>query len=57
MRLGLLFCAAVVLSAQAPAGKAVTAVLEDWHLAAAQADELNRTQLFRPDFSIMQPAG
>lgn len=39
MRLGLLFCAAVVLSAQAPAGKAVTAVLEDWHLAAAQADE------------------
>ena len=39
MRLALLFCATVVLSAQASAGKAITAVLDDWHLAAAQADE------------------
>lgn len=39
-----LFCAALTLSAQAissqaPAEKAVAAVLDDWHLAAAQADE------------------
>jgi ketosteroid isomerase-like protein len=40
MRLALLFCAAVALSAQAPAEKAITAVLDDWHLAAAQADEI-----------------
>ncbi|HEX7553034.1 MAG TPA: nuclear transport factor 2 family protein [Geothrix sp.] len=39
MRLALLFCATVVLSAQASAEKAITAVLDDWHLAAAQADE------------------
>ncbi len=39
MRLALLFCATLVLSAQAPAEKAVAVVLDDWHLAAAQADE------------------
>jgi len=40
MRLALLSCATVVLSAQAPAERAITAVLDDWHLAAAQADEI-----------------
>ncbi|HJV48816.1 MAG TPA: nuclear transport factor 2 family protein [Geothrix sp.] len=30
---------ATVLAAQSPAEKAVAAVLDDWHLAAAQADE------------------
>lgn len=39
MRPALLLCAALTLSAQAPAEKAVAAVLDDWHLAAAQADE------------------
>ncbi|MBI1754054.1 MAG: nuclear transport factor 2 family protein [Acidobacteria bacterium] len=44
MRPALLFCAALTLSAraissQAPSEKAVAAVLDDWHLAAAQADE------------------
>lgn len=34
----LVLCSAM-LSAQTPAEKAVTAVLDDWHLAAAQADE------------------
>lgn len=35
----LMFCSAQVLSAQSPAEKAVAAVVDDWHLAAAQADE------------------
>lgn len=39
MRLPLLFCASLALSAQSPAEKVVAAVLDDWHLAAAQADE------------------
>lgn len=39
MRLALLFCVTLVLSAQAPAEKALAVVLDDWHLAAAQADE------------------
>jgi hypothetical protein len=39
MRLAPLLCTTVVLSAQPPAEKAVTVVLDDWHLAAAQADE------------------
>ena len=39
MRLPLLLCATLTLAAQAPAETAVAAVLDDWHLAAAQADE------------------
>lgn len=39
MRTALLLCAVLSLSAQPPAEKAVAAVLDDWHLAAAQADE------------------
>jgi len=39
MRPALLFCATLTLAAQTPAEKAVAAVLDDWHLAAAQADE------------------
>ncbi|HJW43670.1 MAG TPA: nuclear transport factor 2 family protein [Geothrix sp.] len=39
MRPALILCATLALSAQSPAEKAVAAVLEDWHLAAAQADE------------------
>jgi ketosteroid isomerase-like protein len=39
MRLVLILCAGLLLSAQPPAERAVAAVLEDWHLAAAQADE------------------
>jgi ketosteroid isomerase-like protein len=39
MRLALVFCATLLLSAQAPAERAVAAVLDDWHLAAAQVDE------------------
>jgi len=39
MRPALLLCATLTLSAQAPAEKVVAAVLDDWHLAAAQADE------------------
>lgn len=39
MRTALMLCAALTLSAQSPAEKAVAAVLDDWHLAAAQADE------------------
>ena len=39
MRLALFFCTSVVLSAQVPAEMSVAAVLDDWHLAAAQADE------------------
>lgn len=39
MRLALIFCATLALSAQSPAEKAVAAVLDDWHLAATQADE------------------
>lgn len=37
--LPLLLCTPLVLSAQAPAERAVAAVLDDWHRAAAQADE------------------
>jgi hypothetical protein len=40
MRLPLLLCAALTLAAQSPAEKAVAATLDDWHLAAAQADEV-----------------
>ena len=40
MRLTLLLCATLTLPAQSPAEKAVAAVLDDWHLAAAQADEV-----------------
>jgi ketosteroid isomerase-like protein len=39
MRHALILCASLVLSAQSPAERAVAAVLDDWHLAAAQADE------------------
>ncbi len=39
MRPALILCACLALSAQTPAEKAVAAVLDDWHLAAAQADE------------------
>lgn len=39
MRPALILCATLALSAQSPAEKAVAAVLDDWHLAAAQADE------------------
>ncbi|MFN7958586.1 MAG: nuclear transport factor 2 family protein [Holophagaceae bacterium] len=39
MRHALIFCACLALAAQPPAEKAVAAVLDDWHLAAAQADE------------------
>jgi hypothetical protein len=40
MRLALLLCATLTLAAQSPAERAVAAVLDDWHLAAAQADEV-----------------
>jgi len=39
MRPALLLCATLALPAQSPAERAVAAVLDDWHLAAAQADE------------------
>lgn len=39
MRLALILCATLALSAQSPVEKAVAAVLDDWHRAAAQADE------------------
>ncbi len=39
MRLTLLCCASLLLTAQPPAERAVASVLDDWHLAAAQADE------------------
>lgn len=39
MRLALLLCATLTLVGQSPAEKAVATVLDDWHLAAAQADE------------------
>lgn len=39
MRLALMFCATLALTAKAPAEQAVAAVLDDWHRAAAQADE------------------
>ncbi|MDP1831781.1 MAG: nuclear transport factor 2 family protein [Geothrix sp.] len=39
MRLTLLFCATIALTAQSPAERVIAAVLDDWHLAAAQADE------------------
>jgi len=40
MRPALLLCATLTLAAQSPAEKAVGAVLDDCHLAAAQADEV-----------------
>lgn len=39
MRTALMLCAALALAAQPPAERAVAAVLDDWHQAAAQADE------------------
>lgn len=39
MRPALMFCFTIGLVAQSPAEKAITTVLDDWHLAAAQADE------------------
>jgi ketosteroid isomerase-like protein len=39
VRIALIFCATVMLAAQSPTEKAVATVLDDWHLAAAQADE------------------
>ena len=39
MRLALILCTTLSLAAQPPAERAVTAVLDDWHRAAAQADE------------------
>jgi hypothetical protein len=39
MRHALLLCATLALTAQSPAERAVAGVLDDWHLAAAQADE------------------
>jgi ketosteroid isomerase-like protein len=35
----LMLCSTLALSAQSPAEKAVAGVLDDWHLAATQADE------------------
>jgi ketosteroid isomerase-like protein len=40
MRLALIFCFAICLAAQSTAEKVITAALDDWHLAAAQADEV-----------------
>lgn len=40
MRLTLLLCATLTLAAQSPVERAVAAVLDDWHLAATQADEV-----------------
>jgi ketosteroid isomerase-like protein len=39
MRLALMFCATLALTAQSPAEQALAALLDDWHRAAAQADE------------------
>ncbi len=39
MRPALLLCVTLTLAAQSPAERAVTAVLDEWHLAAAQANE------------------
>jgi hypothetical protein len=39
MRHALILCTTLALAAQAPAEKTVAAGLDDWHLAAAQADE------------------
>lgn len=39
MRPALILCATLTLAAQSPAEQAVGSVLDDWHLAAAQADE------------------
>ncbi len=39
MRLALMLCATLALAGQSPAEKAIVAVLDDWHLAATQADE------------------
>lgn len=39
MRIALMFCATLVLSSQSPTEKAVAAILDDWHRAAARADE------------------
>ena len=39
MRLALILCATLTVAAQSPAESAVAAVLDDWHRAAAQADE------------------
>ena len=39
MRLALILCAPLTVAAQSPAESAVAAVLDDWHRAAAQADE------------------
>ena len=39
MRFALLLCATLTLAAQSPREKAIATVLDDWHLAAAQADE------------------
>ena len=40
MRLALLLCTTLTLAAQTPAHKSIATVLDDWHLAAAQADEV-----------------
>ena len=40
MRHVLLLCVTLAISAQSPTEKAVAVVLDDWHLAAAQADEV-----------------
>ena len=40
MRPAPLLCATLTLAAQSPAERAVAAVLADWHLTAAQADEV-----------------
>lgn len=39
MRYALILCATLHLAAQSPAEKAIAAIIDDWHLAAAQADE------------------
>jgi hypothetical protein len=49
MRHALILCATLSLVAQVPAEKAVTAVLDDWHLAAAQADEVRYFSHFTED--------
>ena len=49
MRLPLLLAYTLTLVAQAPPEQAVAAVLDDWHLAAAQADEVRYFAHMAPD--------
>lgn len=49
MRLALMLCSTVCLVAQSPAEKTITTTLDDWHLAAAQADEARYFSHFAED--------